>query len=63
MKTLKLLPLLFASSVFAQGVEVTVYNNNQGFIKESREFNFTKGVSEFSFKDIASGIVPTSVSS
>lgn len=61
MKTLKLLPLLFASSVFAQGVEVTVYNSNQGFIKESREFNFTKGVSEFSFKDIASGIVPTSV--
>lgn len=62
MKLLKVLSLfLVSTSLSAQEIEVTVYNNNQGFIKESREFNFSKGVSEFSFKDIASRIVPTSV--
>lgn len=44
------------------GIKVTVYNNNLGVIKETREFEFKKGVQEVRFTDVAAKIDPTSVS-
>ncbi|MCD6081450.1 DUF4139 domain-containing protein [candidate division WOR-3 bacterium] len=44
------------------GIKVTVYNNNLGVIKETREFEFKKGIQEVRFTDVAAKIDPTSVS-
>jgi len=43
------------------GVEVTVYNNNLGLIKEARKVNLPKGVGELRFMDVASQIMPVTV--
>ncbi|MCC7429576.1 DUF4139 domain-containing protein [bacterium] len=52
---------VFSTQVLAQNIEITVYNGGQGFVKEKREFDFKNGKSELKFKDIAAGILPTSV--
>ncbi len=64
----KLKELLIISAIsttlFAQTVKetkVTVYNNNLGVIKEVREVQLNKGISELKITDVASLIDPTSV--
>ena len=66
MKKLALL-LVFvfiASSVFAadkEGVEVTIYNQNFGLVKDKRMLDFVKGINDIRFTDVAASIEPTSV--
>lgn len=43
-------------------VEVTVYNSNIGLVKDQREIKLSKGLLELQFMDVASQIIPTSVS-
>ena len=68
--------ILFANGAFAPGillnmflftntasaeVAITVYNSNLGLVREVREFEFSKGVGEIRFTDVAAQIIPTSV--
>lgn len=55
-----LLVLIFSSVVFGE-VAVTVYNQNLGLVRETREMNFPKGIGQLRFTDVASRIIPTSV--
>ncbi|MCX5799513.1 MAG: DUF4139 domain-containing protein, partial [Proteobacteria bacterium] len=43
-------------------VEVTVYNSNIGLVKDLRKIKLIKGTQELKFMDVASHIIPTSVS-
>lgn len=43
------------------GVEVTVYNNNVGLVKETRKIQLPKGRGELRFMDVASAIMPVTV--
>ena len=43
-------------------VEITVYNSNIGLVKDVRKIAFTKGTQELRFMDVASQIIPSSVS-
>lgn len=43
-------------------VEVTVYNNNLGLVKDQREVKLNSGIQELRFMDVASHIIPESVS-
>jgi len=43
------------------GVALTIYNENFGVVKESRQMSFEKGVNTKRFTDVASAIDPTSV--
>ena len=43
-------------------VEVTVYNSNIGLVKDQRNIRLAKGLQELQFMDVASQIIPTSVS-
>lgn len=43
-------------------VEVTVYNSNIGLVKDQRDIKLDKGLQELQFMDVASQIIPTSVS-
>jgi hypothetical protein len=42
-------------------VAITVYNNDLGLVKDIREIEIEKGISEISFAEVASRIDPTSV--
>jgi len=42
-------------------VAVTVYNQDLGLIKDQRELDLTKGMVSLEFRDVASGIDPTTV--
>lgn len=42
-------------------VEVTVYNNNLGLVKDTRSFALPIGEGELRFMDVASGIMPVTV--
>ncbi|MDP8233697.1 MAG: DUF4139 domain-containing protein [Candidatus Saelkia tenebricola] len=42
-------------------VEVTVYNNNLGLVKDTRNINLPVGVGELRFMDVASSIMPVTV--
>lgn len=44
------------------GVAITVYNVNLGLVKDQREIKLPKGTSDLRFMDVASKIIPTSVS-
>jgi len=44
------------------GVAITVYNVNLGLVKDRREIKLPKGMSDLRFMDVASKIIPTSVS-
>ena len=46
---------------YAGDVELTVYNDNLGLVKEQRTIKLTKGVNEVKFIDVASQIDATSV--
>lgn len=43
-------------------MEVTVYNSNLGLVKDQREIRLDPGIQELRFMDVASQIIPTSVS-
>lgn len=43
------------------GVEVTVYNNNLGLVKDTRDVALTAGEGELQFMDVASYILPVTV--
>lgn len=43
------------------GVEVTVYNNNLGLVKDTRKITLSKGEGELRFMDVASRIMPVTV--
>ncbi|MGO9568288.1 MAG: DUF4139 domain-containing protein, partial [Desulfomonilaceae bacterium] len=43
------------------GVEVTVYNNNLGLVKDTRKLELSKGHGELRFMDVASQIMPVTV--
>ena len=55
--------LLIYVSLFAQdrNIAVTVYNNNLAVVKDVRTLNLQNGISELSYRDVASKIDPTSV--
>lgn len=61
--TLAILLLFCVSSVFAQQKQValTVYNSNLALVKDTREIQLPKGISEIKFQDVAAQIDPTSV--
>ena len=42
-------------------VAVTIYNQDLGLVRETREFDFPKGIGEVRFIDVAAQIIPTSV--
>jgi hypothetical protein len=44
------------------GMALTVYNDNLGLVKDQREISLRKGTGELRFMDVASGIIPASVS-
>ncbi len=51
------------SNIDAQtSVEVTIYNSNIGLVKDQRQIILGKGLQELQFMDVASQIIPTSVS-
>ena len=53
---------VFTSSADEQvGVEVTVYNNNLGLVKDTRKLELSKGQGELRFMDVASHIMPVTV--
>jgi len=43
-------------------LEITVYNSNLGLVKDQRQVKLAAGVQELKFMDVASQIIPTSVS-
>jgi hypothetical protein len=43
-------------------VSLTVYNDNLGLVKDRREISLPRGTGELRFMDVASGIIPASVS-
>jgi hypothetical protein len=52
----------FTSSADEQvGVEVTVYNNNLGLVKDTRKIELPEGQGELRFMDVASHIMPATV--
>jgi hypothetical protein len=59
-----LLCLVIVSSAFAaekEGVEVTIYNQNFGLVKDKRMLDFVQGINDIRFTDVAAAIEPTSV--
>lgn len=46
----------------SKGVAITVYNQNFGLVKDSREVTLKDGINYLRFEDVAAGIDPTTVS-
>jgi hypothetical protein len=44
-----------------EGVALTIYSDNFGVVRESRQINFAEGINVVKFSDVASAIDPTSV--
>jgi hypothetical protein len=44
------------------GIAITIYNVNLGLVKDQREIKLNKGTGELRFMDVASEIIPSSVS-
>jgi len=64
MKTMKILcpaMLIWVSLALADDISLTVYNDNFGLVKQTRQIEFKKGVGEVRFDDVAALIDPTSV--
>jgi len=53
--------ILFIASLLFQDVRVTIYNDNIGLVKDTREFELKKGRTKLEFTNVASTIDPTSV--
>jgi len=45
----------------APGVGLTIYNDNFGVVRESRQMSFERGLNTVKFTDVASAIDPTTV--
>ncbi len=56
-----ILLLSVAVSLLRAEVAVTIYNQDLGLVRETRKFDFDKGVSEIRFVDVASQLIPSSV--
>lgn len=56
------LPKIFSHLDSQTDIEVTIYNNNIGLIKDKREIKLAKGLQELRFIDVAAQIIPSSVS-
>ena len=52
---------LIAPSLFSGEIAVTVYNQNRGVIKDTRDLTIKQGVSNIAITDVAAEIDPTSV--
>jgi hypothetical protein len=46
----------------SKGVQITVYNQNFGLVKDKRSMELASGINHVLFEDVAAGIDPTSVS-
>ncbi|MDP8239063.1 MAG: DUF4139 domain-containing protein [Candidatus Hatepunaea meridiana] len=55
-----IIAICLISSLYAE-VAVTIYNDDLGLVRETREMDFPKGVGEVRFIDVAAEIIPTSV--
>lgn len=53
--------VLFSAISFSQEVDLTVYNQNLGLVKDRREIKLDKGVQKIEFMDVAAQIDPASV--
>ncbi len=56
--------ILASSLVFAEqkeGLELTIYNQNFGLVKDRRTLNLKSGINDIRFQDVAAQIEPTSV--
>ncbi len=53
--------VLFICRLSIAEVAVTIYNNNRGLVRDTRELKFPKGTGEIRFTDVATQIIPTSV--
>lgn len=51
----------FVSAAEKEGIELTIYNQNFGLVKDRRALEFKKGVNNIRFSDVAALIEPTSV--
>jgi hypothetical protein len=56
-----LMLIVWQVSLASSDVAITIYNQNLGLVRDTREANFVKGQNAFSFSDVASQIDPTSV--
>ena len=52
---------LMLSRISAAEVAITVYDNNLGLVRETRDLNFPFGIGDIRFTDVASRIIPSSV--
>ncbi|OGS26433.1 MAG: hypothetical protein A2297_00590 [Elusimicrobia bacterium RIFOXYB2_FULL_48_7] len=52
---------VFSVNAFCQDVELTVYNQNMGLVKEKRSLDMEKGIKKVDFTEVAAQIDPTSV--
>lgn len=56
--------IMFSPCVFAEekaGVELTIYNQNFGLVKDKRSLELKKGINDIRFSDVAAQIEPVSV--
>ena len=53
--------ILFPIISFSQEIDLTVYNQNLGLVKDRREIKIDRGVQKIEFTDVAAQIDPTSV--
>ena len=60
-KLIVIVLFLFACQISLAEVAVTIYNNDLGLVRETRELDFPKGMGEIRFTDVAERIIPTSV--
>ena len=58
---LLMLAMTFETISFSQEIDLTVYNQNLGLVKDRREIKLDKGVQRIEFTDVAAQIDPTSV--
>ncbi len=58
---ISLLPVCFAAAAEKPGVELTVYNQDFGLVKDKRFLDIKKGVSSLRFDDVAASIEPASL--
>jgi hypothetical protein len=54
-------PVVTSTSQEQVGVEVTVYNNNLGLVKDTRDIELPRGQGELRFMDVAARIMPVTV--
>jgi hypothetical protein len=61
MRLVVFMTVILFRQVIANDLSITVYNQNRGLVKDTRELTIEKGVSAVSIADVAAQIDPTSV--